>query len=334
MSEAEGQVYMGDEAKRYRVVPLVVGSINVPGTPDQGEHPPVAMMLTIDVDAVPGFREVLARQQGGEEFDVSSRWATAIDKKGRRPPELVLDFYLPEFDLGVAIHINVDQHPDSIGAAVRTNRVIIVDPEISLRLQREPLKGTLEDLRVFTVQPPDSSPAIGVLQQRFDLPRETYMPERHEPTSTEELEEFFAGGRTPTAASVQIRGDGLSVITLIDPDVGSMKEKIPDEARVDGAWGVIAAGGHSVLAFEASAKGERLGRWLIPDPPEDIVLAGSHGAHWVVLASQPSGQEGGAESWWKSAIHVLVEQVEALRALHIARAEAAEAEASPPLPAP
>jgi hypothetical protein len=318
MNDAGDAVYMGDEAKRHRIAPLVVGSLNAHGWPS-GEHPPVAMMLIIDVDAVPGFREILVRQRNGEEFDISSRWASAVDKKGKRPPELVLDFYLPEVDLGIAIHIDVDRHPDSIGAAIRTDRVVVIDPETSLRLQREPFdNGALEDLRLFTVQPPDPSPAIGVLQQRFDFPRQTQVTQRRELTGQEELERFFAGGRTPASIGVQMRGDGLSVIAMIDSDLDSVKEKVPDGASVEGAWAAITAGELSVIAFDLVVDGEPLARWLICDPAEDILLAGSHGAHWVMLANEPTGPSG-AELWWSSAIHVLVKQVEALRAVYAER---------------
>lgn len=309
---------MGDEAERRRIAPLVVGSLDVHSSSDS-EHPPVAMLLSVDVDSVPGFREILTRQQNGEEFDVSSRWASAVDKTGRRPPELVLDFYLPEFDLGIAIHIDVDRHPDSIGAAIRTDRVIVVDPETLLSLQRKPVDSkALEGLRLFTVQPPDPAPAIGVIQQRFDFPRAAQVTERHELTGKEDLERFFAGGRTPASIGIQMRGDDLSLITMIDADLDSVKERIPDGSNVEGAWSAIMAGELSVIAFDLVVDGETLARWLICDPDDDILLTGSNGAHWVMLANEPTGPSG-AELWWSSTIRVLVKQVEALRAVYMER---------------
>jgi hypothetical protein len=321
VNEKIEQVDLGDESKRRRVTPLVVGSLNGADLEGGTNHLPVAMLLTVDPDGVPGFGEVLRRQSNGEEFDVTSRWASAVDRTGTHPPQLVLDFYLPGVDLGISIFIDVDEHPDSIRAAIRTGMVVIVDPEASLRLQREPLGKTLEDLRVFTVQPPDASPAIGVLQQRFDFPIEATAPERREvppDDRMEALDRFFFEGRSLAGVAVQINGDSLSMIALIDPELSSVKAKIPEGAELEGEWAALTAGEHCIIAFDLAIDGSRIARWLIPDPDDEIVLAGSSGAHWVVMAEAPAG-EGGYESWVDSSISMVVKQVEALRAVNIER---------------
>lgn len=322
MNESVAHTDMGDEEKRHRIVPLVVGSVSVPDPNGGAQHKPLAMLLTIDIDAVPDLREIFRRQQDGEEFDVRARWAAAMDRTGTHPPNLVLDFYLPEFDLGIAIYIDVDEHPKSIQAAILTGRAILVDPERSVQLQEEDEIGTaLDELRVFTVQPPDPKPAIGVLQQRFNFPRPTYEPERQAVTaenSEEVAEEFFADSRVAAGAAVYVRGDGPSSIIIVDPESAVLKDRIPDGTRVEGRWGVIAGGEHVVLAFDAMVGAERLGRWLIADPPEELVRAGSNGAHSVAVVSELStDDQDQADRQWREAIHAWVSHVEALRALRL-----------------
>jgi hypothetical protein len=322
MSGATLECEMGDESKRHNLVPLVVGSLSIPDPTGGAQHPPFAMLLTVDVDTVPGFRDVLSRQLAGEEFDVFARWAAEIDEGGGSPPQVVLDFYLPELELGISIYIDVDRHPESIQVAIQTGRVIVIDPELSVRLQQEEEIGTaLDELRVFSVEPPDPSPLIGVLQQRFDFPREAYEPERHAltpETSAAAAEKFVADGRIVTGAGVCVRGDGPASIVLVDPESGPIAEKIPTGAKVEGRWGVIAAAEHSVLAFDAVAEDEHIGRWLIADPPEELVRTGSNGAHAVAVLTElsPDDQEE-TDRHWGRAIHAWVPHVEALRALRL-----------------
>src|SRR5262245_1317297 len=241
MSGTDVPAGMQEGAKRYRITPLAVGSLSRPRPKGEGEYPPLAMLLVIDVDAVPGFREVIVRQQKGEEFDVTSRWASLTDRSGEnRPPQLVLDFYLPEVDLGVAVHIDVDQHPDSIGAAIQSGLVVLVDPHDSLRLQREPVERVLDELRVFAMRPPDLTPAIGIPGHRVDLPRIGDLPARQAVTpedAGDALEAFFAGGRGVAGVGVQMQGHGLSAIVLVDPDLASVKKAIPGDATLEGEWG-------------------------------------------------------------------------------------------------
>jgi hypothetical protein len=324
MGNEPAQGAMGEEGKRHRLAPMMVGSLSTPDPDGGSNHPPFAMLLTVDVDAVPGFREVVARQEAGEEFDVAARWAAAMDDEGNHPPHAVLDFYLPEFDLGIAIYIDVDEYPNSIQAALRTGRVAIVDPPTSARLQQaDDVAAALDEVRAFSVQPPDPAPLVGVLQQRFDFPRERYEPIRETltpETSAEVANAFLEGGTIVAGAGVFVRGDAPSSIILVDPGSGSLRAELADDAKVEGRWGVMAAGEHSVVAFDAVADGAPLGRWLIADPPDELVRVGSNGAHGVsVLTALPSDDQDEANRLWKAGIHAWVPHVESLRALRLER---------------
>lgn len=321
MSEGTG-TEMGDEAKRHRLMPLQIGSFDGARTAS-GERPPLAMMLTVDADAVPGFREVLDRQRAGEEFDVTSRWISVTDRKGRRPPWLVLDFYLPEVDLGIAIYIDVDSSPRSIQAAIRTGLVVVLDPEASLRFHRDPSFETLEQLRVFAMRPPDARPAVGVLQQRFAFPRRTVVPEHVQVSpddGPEAVAAFFSGARSVSGVGVQISGDALPLIILVDPEIEKLQEGIPTGSELEGSWALFAAGEESAIVFELAIGGNRYARWRIDQPADDVVLAGSGGVHLVALVDQLPVAGGGEAFMWEI-LHVEVGESEALRELRFQRLE-------------
>jgi hypothetical protein len=297
---------------------LLVGSLSVPDLSGGAQHVPLAMLLTVDVDQVPGFREVLQRQEAGEEFDVVSRWAALTDEGGGMPPQAILDFYLPDFDLGVEIYVDVDEHPRSLQAAIQTGHVMVMGPDLYERLQHEDEIGAkLDDMRIFTVQPPDPTPIVGLLHQRFDLPQPVYRPDQQKLSANvgeEAAAEFLEGARPVTLAAVSVRGDGPVTIALVDPESASLKAEIPSGAKVEGRWGAIVAGGRSVLAFDIFAGGKQIGRWVIGDPPAELVRAGSHGAHGVgILTELSKDDQAAADRQWSEGIHAWVTHVEALR---------------------
>ncbi|HEX5609819.1 MAG TPA: hypothetical protein VFX45_06985 [Solirubrobacterales bacterium] len=308
---------MGDLSKRHRLIPLQIGSFDAPRTAS-GERPPLAMLVTVNADAVPGFRKVLDRQRAGEEFDVTSRWISVTDRKGK-PPWLVLDFYLPEVDLGIAIYIDVDESPRSIQAAIRTGLVVVLDPEASLQFHRDPSFETLKKLRVFAMRPPDPRPATGVLQQRHAFPRPTIVPEHVQVSpddGPEAVAAFFADARPVSGVGVQINGDALSVIILTDPTIEQLRKDIPTGSKLEGSWALFAAGEDSAILFELKIGGERLARWRIDRPPDDVVLAGSGGVHLVALVDQMPTTGGGEVFLW-DVLHVEVGESEALRELRV-----------------
>lgn len=315
---------MREDVERHILKPLVVSSVLLPDPSGAAEHVPVALLVSVNPDDVPGFREILNRQEAGEEFDVNTRWGAGMDEEGEHSPTVLVDFYLPEFELAIVIPIDVDEYPNSIQAGIRTGRVAIVDPDRYLRLLEAPEMGTaMDELRVFTVQPGDPTPAIGVLQQRFNYPRPSYQPEMQ--TLTPEVsaavgEKFIEGGRMASAAAFVLRGDGPTTIFLVDPESGPIKEAVSDEAKVEGRWGAISGKEHDVLAFDAFADGRHLGRWLMLDPDIDLVRAGTHGSHSVAIVKEPlSKDQEEANRQWREALHVWVANVETLRTLLLAK---------------
>jgi hypothetical protein len=317
-SSTQSHIDLGDLDKRHRIRPLVVAGALVPDPSGGVDHEAFALVLTVDVDAVPGFREVIDRQREGEEFDVISRWGVAMDQSGVRPPVALIDFFLPEFDLGIEIGIDVDQHPKSILAAIRSQRVLILDTDSYERVQTEDEAAAyLESIRPFGLAPVDSKPLIGVLQQRFDLPLEHYEPESGEITEENRevvLDSMLADARAVAAFGWSVRGDGPATIYLVDPTSSKLRRGLAEDAKVEGRWGAMAGDEHVALSFEVVADGLSIGRWLLLDPPDGLIRAGSNGVHFVaILESLDKDDQETAEAQMKEAIIAWVPHVEALR---------------------
>jgi len=280
-------------------------------------------MLSVDVDSVPGFREVIERQRTGEEFDVVARWGAATDKTGEQAPLAIVDFYLPEFELGIAIGIDVDEHPGSILAAISSGLVIILDTESYERFQMADEPGVLlDELRPFCVQPTDPRALIGLMQQRFNMPLQNYEPERVELTDEnrdELISKLFADARPVEGIGVSVRGDGPATIILIDPDSASLRQKIPEGAKVEGRWGALVGEEYSIATFDVFADAVQIGHWVLPEISEEVVRAGSNGVHWVAIATALDTENRDKfEAQMKAAISARVTHVEALRSLRFA----------------
>ena len=314
---------LGDPDKQHKVVPLVVSSILTPDPSGGEEHPPQAMLVSIDAESIPGFGEILDRQEAGEEFDVVSRWGALTDQDGKHSPLVLLEFYLPDFDLGVSIPVEVDEYPKSILAAIKTKKIVIVDPAPYVRLQEEgEVLGLLDEMRVFTISPPDATPAIGVMQQRFDLPRPKYEAEKHdldEGNRKAAIDLFLKDARPVAGVGYMIRGNGPVLIALVDPESGEIAERIPRGAKVEGRWGAMSGGGKAVLAFDAVYDGELIGHWILPpDPDKGLIQAGSNGAHEVAIFTElTKGDPEKFEEQMASAIRVWVEHCEVFRKLRL-----------------
>jgi hypothetical protein len=315
---------MGDPEKRHRVRPLVVAGALVPDPSGGVEHEAFALILTLDVDLIPGFREIINRQRNGEEFDVISRWGVAMDKSDEHPPVALIDFYLPEFDLGIEIGIDVDEHPRSILGAIRSRRVLILDPDSYEQLQKAEEGGRfLESIRPFGLGPADSKPLIGVLQQRFDLPLDHYEPEWNE--ITEENREALAssvleGARSVAGVGWSVRGDGPATIFLVDPTYARPRDDLPVDAKIEGRWGAMIGDLHAAVTFDAFADGHLLGRWLLLDPPDGMVQAGSNGVHFVaIVSSLDKNDHKATNAQMKDAVIAWVPHVEVLRRLRFER---------------
>ena len=323
MNPSDGSVDLGDVENRHRITPLVVAGALLPDPSGGSGHAPFALMLSIDVDSVPGFREVIDRQRAGEEFDVVSRWGAAVDKSGEHAPLAIVDFYLPEFELGIAIGIDVDEHPGSILTAIQSGLVLILDTDSYERLQMADKSGSLlEELRPFSVQPTDPKALIGVMQQRFNMPLQRYEPERIVLTDEnrgEMIAKLFADARPVKGIGVSVRGDGPATIILADPDSASLREKIPEGAKVEGRWGIFAGEKHSIATFDAFADGLQIGHWVLPAMTEEAVRAGSNGVHWVAIVTELDSRDREKfEAEMGEAILAWVTHVEALRSLRFA----------------
>lgn len=319
MSNSADATDVGDITERYCVEPLLVAGLTAPDAADGSKGDPAGMLVSIDVSAIPGLGVILDRQGAGECFDIVSRWGGEVDQSGESPPRAVVDFFLPDFDLGVSIFIDVDKASDSIRTAIRTGRIFIVDPSRCKRLQEADEIGTeLDRLRPLTVSPPDPKPAIALLQQRIDLPAEEYQLESIELSTANQhaaLEAFVDGARSVSKVGVQVSGEGPSVIVLVDQSSGSLAGKIEEGVRVEGRWGVMAGEDHSLVLFDAVGPEGHIGRWVMGDPPFELVRAGSNGAHWVVIATELESGENDSQRQIDAGIHAWVPRVEALRTL-------------------
>jgi len=319
MSDPGPASEVGDVEKRHHVEALVVASLSTADVEGGSGHPPFGMLVSVDPDEVPGLGEILDRHEAGENFDIVSRWAIDIDESGEHPSRAVVDFYLPEVELGVSIFIDVDKASEAIQTAIQTQRIFVVDPARCKRLQEADEIGTeLGKVAPLTVTPPDPTPAIGVLQQHFDYPRKAYRLEKVElpPEARKAAYDAFVEGARPVEkAGVMVRGDGPAVIVLLDPASGSIKSEIGESAEILGRWGVMAGDDHSLALFDVVADGEHVGRWVIPDLPPDIVRAGSNGAHWVIVVSEFDFDGGSSDGRIEAGIHSWVPHVEALRTL-------------------
>lgn len=304
---------------RQRVLPLMVGSLREPRPSDEVAHPPYGMAITLDVDAISGLSDVIARQRGGEVFDVVARWGAAMDETGEHSPLVLVDFFMPQTGVGAEIGIEVDQFPDSLIAGIQSGRIVLLDSDLSEVLQKRDISATLTEYKPITLEMPDPKPAIGVLQQRFDFPRGVYAPQRRDvtpETSEDDFEEFVAGAALTRLAALQYRPDGAPTIILVDPGSAGTRAQIDEDATVEGRWGALGGDEHCLLRFDAFADGTQIGSWLLPDPGEQIIRGGASGAHWVaVLADLPreAGEE--ADRQWQEGLHAWVPHVEVFRTL-------------------
>jgi hypothetical protein len=305
--------------RRHRITPIMAASLEVasPGISTQREAH--AMAITIDVDEVPGLRRVFSRQRAGEEFDVISRWGAAVDTEDDAAPYALVDFYLPEVDIGVEIAIEVDRYPDSLLAGIRSGTVFIIDAELSGLLQKCDIASTLDEYKPLALRLPDPKPVIGVLQQRFDLPREAYEPERRPVTPTTqqaEFEAFIVDANPVTTYAIQYRNEGTPTIVIVDPIVRRLRDRIAGDARLEGRWGLLVGDKHTLLRFDGFANGIEFGRWILSNPSESLIRAGAAGAHSVALISErPSEDQDEADRQWREGVHLWVSHVEVFRTL-------------------
>jgi hypothetical protein len=305
--------------RRQHVKPIMVASLEVASMTGRAERPAHAMAITLDLDAVPGLRQVFERQRAGEDFDVISRWGAAVDTECEEAPYALVDFYLPEVDIGVEIAIEVDRYPDSLLAGIRSGTVYLIDPELAGLLQKQDIAATLDEYKPLVLQLPDSKPVIGVLQQRFDFPREIYEPERRAvtpETHRAEVEAFIAGAKAISLLAVQYNDAATPTIVIVEPSVSQIRAGLVHDAHLEGRWALLAGSERNVLRFDGFADGAALGRWLLPRPSETLIRAGASGAHAVaIIAERPSADQQEAERQWHEGIHLWVPHVEVFRAL-------------------
>ncbi len=160
---------------------------------------------------------------------------------------------------------------------------------------------------------------IGVLQQRFDLPREAYEPERRPVTPASQRAEFgafIANANLVTTYAIQYRDEGTPTIVIVDPIVRKVRERIADDARLEGRWGLLDGDKRNLLRFDGFANGIEFGRWILSNPDESLIRAGAAGAHSVTLISErPSEDQEEAERQWQQGVHLWVPHVEVFRVL-------------------
>jgi hypothetical protein len=135
-------------------------------------------------------------------------------------------------------------------------------------------------------------------------------------TSKAELASFIEGAKSVSVLAVQYHHDGTPTIVLVDPETPAIRDTLPEDAHVEGRWGLLAGAEHNVMRFDAFAEGVALGRWLLLDPSESVVRAGASGAHTVMLISErPSANQQEAEHQWREGVAVWVPHVEVFRTL-------------------
>jgi hypothetical protein len=312
----EGTEFFGADPP-CRVWPLMVGGIGNDGSLDPYDSP-FAMVITIEVNAVPGLREVFTRQRNGEEFDVKSRWGTWVDLAGVKSPVARLDFLILDPKIGVEILVPVDPHRKPIEAGIRSGLIIVRDPELAGAMQKQSPFGALNTHRPLALRPPDPSPVIGALQQRFDFPRkktEIGGPLIELTPSSPASDEFVNGVRIPRGAHVLYQRGLIPTLILVDPAVGASPGCQPP-VGVEGRWAAATGAGDKLLRLEIDAAGSTIGRWLLINPDEQFVRAGASGAHRiVVMAEDPSKNPSVRSRQLEDGLHAWVRGVSPLRAL-------------------
>ena len=169
--------------------------------------------------------------------------------------------------------------------------------------------------RPLGLRPPDPSPAIGALQQRFDFPRRT----SEAGSAYEELapgsqaaHEFAEGTRQISGAYLLYRRGLTPMLILVDSNVGECLAGV--SGKVEGQWTAATEAGNQILRFEAVADGETVGRWILANPDERFVRAGASGAHSVaVLAEAPI--EDAIDQQLAGGLHAWAQGANAFRAL-------------------
>ena len=227
-----------DSGERHRVLPLMVASLLIPSEQADSKHTPHAMAITLDVDTIPGLREVFNRQRAGEEFDVVSRWGALMDADGTESPLALVDFYLPEVNLGVEIIIDVDRYPDSLLAGVRSGTVYLLDTELSQELQQRDISSAIAEYQPLVIKPPDPKLVVGILQQRHDLPFETYQPEFRDVTPelhNNEVCVFIEGTRLITSYAIQYYPDGSPTILIVESALDEIRKAVQEDAKLKDA---------------------------------------------------------------------------------------------------
>jgi len=286
----------------------MVGGIGDGSSSDPYDSP-FAMVITILVDAVPGLRDVFKRQRNGEEFDVRSRWASEVDLNGVRSPVVLVDFLILDPLIGVEIPIPVDGHPKPIEAGIRSGLIIVRDPELAEVMQKRNHASALNEYRPLALRPPDPSPIVGVLQQRFDFPRrmsEANSAYEELVPNSEAAREFAKGTRQISGAYLLYRRGLTPMLILVDSRVGECLTGV--SGKVEGQWTAATEAGDQILRFEAVAGGETVGRWILANPDERFVRAGASGAHSVVVLAEAPTEDvidqqlaGGLHAWAQGA---------------------------------
>jgi hypothetical protein len=297
----------------------MVSSLLIPSEHADSKHTPHAMAITLDVDAIPGLRDVFDRQRAGEEFDVECRWGALMDADGTESPLALVDLYLPDVNLGVEIIIDADRYPDSLLAGVRSGTIYLLDPDLSQELQKRDISSAITEYRPLVIKPPDPKPVVGILQQRHDLPLETYQPEFRDVTAESHNAEvcaFIERTRPITSYAIQYHPDGSPTILIVESALDEIREAVHEDAKLEGRWALLAGKEHNLLRFDGFADGHQLGRWLLPDPQPNLVRAGAAGPHIVVMTAEvPTKEQHHDRALWEQGLALWVSHVEVLRKL-------------------
>jgi hypothetical protein len=309
-------------AARKQLTPRLVGSLGEQ-VEDIDSRVAQAMFVVVDPDEVPGLREVLERQKAGHSFDVITRCGGGLPADASASPVALINIAIPETDLAIEIALGVDEYRHSLLEAVRSQQVMLLDTDTSIALQSMPSERAFAQGLSMGVPLTDTTPIMGLLQQRVDLPLPSYKPSSIRLTDEnrgEAVDHFIRGAVVPRMVAVQYREAHTPSIVIVD---GSRPERVsddPDIAPLDGRWSAMSGGGgaKSVVRLDVFHEGKGFGSWIIPSPDPRLIRAGASGSHHVMLLAEPlADDQVEAEKQWAGGISVWVLHVEALRALLI-----------------
>jgi hypothetical protein len=272
------------------VIPSNVSTLQMV-LPSSPEAWPFAMLLILDLEAVPGLTEAVDRHQRGERLDIKSAWITLLPEEDPKDSAIaVLALQLPELDLSFLVWIDVDANSEGLKIAAKTDKVIIVDEETGRHLRAQDLDKAVGG-RELGFRVDDVDPLLQMLLQRVDIPLPSGATEKAEESDAE-----FVDGAKPASVTALLTGaDAPPLVMLFDPrlEVGTFRDQLGTREFFDGYWKVRMTEEGLVARIDCGAGDERIGSWILSGAPQELGRAIVGESHGVFIVDEPAEESDG-----------------------------------------